>query len=85
MPTGTRVFELARPAARWDPAAPDESTAFYLDRLDRLAQRFEPFFETPAQHRLVFSPEDLFGFDPAGVRLVVHERAPETVEDDVPF
>jgi DNA polymerase elongation subunit (family B) len=85
VPSGTRVFELARPASGWDPAAPDESTAFYLDRLDRLALRFEPFFETPAQHRLVFSPEDLFGFDPAGVRLVVQERAPETVEDDVPF
>ena len=84
-PTGGRVFELARPAAAWDPAAPDESTAFYLDRLDALARRFEPFFETPSQHRLVFSPEDLFGFDPAGVRLVVAERAPETVEDDVPF
>ena len=84
-PTGGRVFELARPAAAWDPAAPDESAAFYLDRLDALARRFEPFFETPAQHRLVFSPEDLFGFDPAAVRLVVAERAPEEVEDDVPF
>ncbi len=84
-PTGTRVFELARAATLWRPDAPDESTPFYLDRLDQLARRFEPFFETPAQHRLVFSPEDLFGFDPTGVRLVVHERAPETVEDDVPF
>ncbi len=82
---GTRVFELARAAALWDPAAPDESTPFYLDRLDQLARRFEPFFETAAQHRLVFSPEDLFGFDAAAVRLVVHERAPESVEDDVPF
>ena len=85
LPTGGRVFELARAAALWRPGAPDESTPFYLDRLDQLARRFEPFFEMPAQHRLVFSPEDLFGFDPAGVRLVVHERAPETVEDDVPF
>ncbi len=83
--TGTRVFELARHAALWDPAAPDESTAFYLDRLDQLTLRFSPFFETPAQHRLVFSPEDLFGFDPSAVRLVVAERAPESVEDDVPF
>ena len=80
-----RVFEAARPAHEWDAAAPDESTAFYLDRLDQLAGRFEPFFETPAQFRLVFSEEDLFGFDPSAVRLVVRERNPEEVEDDVPF
>ena len=65
--------------------APDESTAFYLDRLDQLAARFEPFFETPAQFRLVFSEEDLFGFDAEAVRLVVRERDPSEVEDDVPF
>ena len=82
---GGRVFEAARPALDWNAAAPDESTAFYLDRLDQLAGRFEPFFETPAQFRLVFSEEDLFGFDASAVRLVVRERDPEEVEDDVPF
>ena len=82
---GGRVFEAAKPAGAWDPTAPDESTAFYLDRLDQLAGRFEPFFETPAQFRLVFSEEDLFGFDPSGVRLVVRERDPGEVADDVPF
>lgn len=82
---GGRVFETARPADAWDAREPDESTPFYLDRLDQLAARFEPFFETAAQFRLVFSEEDLFGFDPSGVRLVVRERDPEEVEDDVPF
>ncbi|MEM8559843.1 MAG: DNA polymerase domain-containing protein, partial [Bacteroidota bacterium] len=82
---GGRVFEAARLADAWDPEAPDESTPFYLDRLDQLAARFAPFFETEAQFRLVFSEEDLFGFDPSGVRLVVRERDPEEVEDDVPF
>ena len=82
---GGRVFEAARASAHWDPSAPDESTAFYLDRLDQLAARFAPFFETEAQFRLVFSEEDLFGFDPSGVRLVVRERDPGEVEDDVPF
>ena len=82
---GGRVFEAARASDHWDPDAPDEATGFYLDRLDQLAGRFEPFFETPAQFRLVFSEEDLFGFDPAGVRLVVRERDPDEVEDDVPF
>ena len=82
---GGRVFEAARRAEAWDPEAPDESTPFYLDRLDQLAARFEPFFETEAQFRLVFSEEDLFGFDPSAVRLVVREREPEELEDDVPF
>ena len=82
---GGRVFEAAKAADLWDPAAPDESTAFYLDRLDQLAARFAPFFETDAQFRLVFSEEDLFGFDPSGIRLVVTERQPEELEDDVPF
>jgi len=82
---GGRVFEAAKPADAWDPATPDESTAFYLDRLDQLAARFAPFFETDAQFRLVFSEEDLFGFDPSAIRLVVRERDPGEVEDDVPF
>ena len=82
---GGRVFEAAKAADHWDPAAPDESTAFYLDRLDQLAARFAPFFETERQFRLVFSEEDLFGFDPSGVRLIVTEREPDEVEDDVPF
>ncbi|WP_420456956.1 DNA polymerase domain-containing protein [Rubrivirga sp.] len=82
---GGRVFEAAAPASAWEQGRPDESTAFYLDRLDQLAARFEPFFETPAQFRLVFSEEDLFGFDASAVRLVVRERDPDEVEDDVPF
>ena len=82
---GGRVFEAAKAADHWRPEAPDESTAFYLDRLDQLTARLAPFFETERQFRLVFSEEDLFGFDPSGVRLVVTEREPDEVEDDVPF
>ncbi len=82
---GGRVFEAARAADHWRPEAPDESTSFYLDRLDQLTARLAPFFETERQFRLVFSEEDLFGFDPSGVRLVVRERQPDEVEDDVPF
>ena len=82
---GGRAFEAARLAARWDPAAPDEDTAAYVDRLDQVASKFLPFFESESQFRLVFSEEDLFGFDASGIRLRVTERAPEEVEDDVPF
>ncbi len=86
--TGTSAnvtaFESARLADDWDPADPDENTAYYLKRLDEFAAKFAPFF---AEHdfRLVFSPEDLFGFDAAGITLRRTERAPDEVEDDVPF
>ena len=83
--TSAPSFEQARLAEKWDPAAPDENTAVYLARLDQLARRFEPFFESDHHFRLVFSPEDLFGFSPAGIRLQRTERAPEDLEDDVPF
>ncbi len=82
---GGRAFEAARLARAWDPADPDEDSAFYLDRLDQFASKFGPFFETPAMHRLVFSEEDLFGFDASAVRLAVRERDPAEAEDDVPF
>jgi DNA polymerase elongation subunit (family B) len=82
---GARGFEAARWADEWDPSAPDESTPYYLDRLDQFARKFEGFFATEHDFRLVFSVEDLFGFDPSRLRLKVEERQPEDVEDDVPF
>ena len=86
--TGTTAnvtaFENARLADAWDPADPDENTAYYLKRLDEFAAKFAPFFPEH-DFRLVFSPEDLFGFDPSGIALQRTERAPEEVEDDVPF
>jgi len=86
--TGTSAhvtsFENCRPAEAWDPDNPDENAAYYLKRLDEFARKFEPFF---GEHdfRLIFSPEDLFGFSPAGIRILRHERTPSDVEDDVPF
>ncbi len=82
---GVTAFENARLANAWDPAAPDENTAYYLKRLDEFAAKFATFFASDHDFRLVFSPEDLFGFDPTGIALQRTERAPEEVEDDVPF
>ncbi|GAB5520748.1 MAG: DNA polymerase domain-containing protein [Rhodothermales bacterium] len=86
--TGTTAnvvaFEAARLADDWDAETPDENTAYYLKRLDEFARKFEPFF-SEHDFRLVFSPEDLFGFSPAGIRLRVDEQLPDEVEDDVPF
>ncbi len=77
-------FENCRLADEWDPATPDENTAYYVKRLDEFARKFEPFF---AEHdfRLIFSPEDLFGFSPEGIRVLRQERSPDEVEDEVPF
>ena len=66
-PTVT-TFDNARLAEAWDPALPDENTAFYLKRLDECARRFAPFF-TAQDFARVFAPEDLFGFSPAGIRV----------------
>lgn len=84
--TGSNVtaFENARFAEEWDPARPDENTAYYLKRLDEFAAKFEPFF-SDHDFRLIFSPEDLFGFSPKGIRLKIEEREIETLEGEVPF
>ncbi len=77
-------FELARPVDSWNPEQPDENTAYYIKRLDEFARKFEPFF-SESDFRLIFSPEDLFGFDPAGIKVLSHYTAPRHLETDVPF
>jgi DNA polymerase elongation subunit (family B) len=62
------TFDNARLAEAWNPAIPDENTAYYLKRLDECAHRFAPFF-TAQDFAQVFAPEDLFGFSPAGIRV----------------
>jgi DNA polymerase elongation subunit (family B) len=86
--TGTTAnvtsFENSRLAAAWDPANPDENTAYYLKRLDEFARKFDAFF-TEHDFRLIFSPEDLFGFSPEGIQILRQERRPSDVEDEIPF
>ncbi|MEX0821282.1 MAG: DNA polymerase domain-containing protein [Rhodothermales bacterium] len=74
-PTVT-TFENCRLADEWDAGSPDENTAYYLKRLDEFARKFETFF-LPHDFRLVFSPEDMFGFSARDVALQSHERAIE--------
>jgi len=81
------AFENCKLAADWDPDDPDENTAYYLKRLDEFTGKFEPFF-SEHDFRLVFSPEDLFGFSADGIEILEHhydgslDQAPE---DEVPF
>ncbi len=71
--TASPAFESARPAREWDHAHPDENTSYYLRRLDEFAGKFEPFFRKK-DFRSIFSPEDLFGFDAAGIRIQSRSR-----------
>jgi DNA polymerase elongation subunit (family B) len=81
------AFENCKLARDWDPGDPDENTAYYLKRLDEFTGKFEPFF-SEHDFRLVFSPEDLFGFTPDGIEIRErhHEGSldPEP-DDEVPF
>ena len=81
------AFENCKLARHWDPDDPDENTAYYLKRLDEFTGKFEPFFNEP-DFRLVFSPEDLFGFTPDGIEIREHHHdgslAPKP-DDEVPF
>ena len=81
------AFENCKLARHWDPDDPDENTAYYLKRLDEFTGKFEPFFDEP-DFRLVFSPEDLFGFTPDGIEIREHHHDgaldPEP-DDEVPF
>ena len=81
------AFKHCELAEAWDPENPDENTAYYLKRLNEFARKFEPFF-TDADFRLVFSPEDLFGFSADGIEIqrTEHEAdVPTDVDEEVPF
>ena len=75
-----RTFEQCTPVEEWNPNFPDANVPYYLRRLDEFAGKFEEFLD-PRGFRAVFSPEDLFPFDPAGISLVVREVAPEEGRD----
>ena len=81
------AFRHCRRAEAWTPDAPDENTAYYLKRLDEFAKKFEPFF-SEHDFRLVFSPEDLFGFSAEGIEIRQTEHEPDMrtePDEEVPF
>jgi DNA polymerase elongation subunit (family B) len=81
------AFKHCALAADWDPDHPDENTAYYLKRLNEFATKFEPFF-TEEDFRLVFSPEDIFGFSADGIEIQTVEHEPDVPmgdQDEVPF
>ncbi len=83
------AFKHCALAADWNPNDPDENTAYYLKRLNEFATKFEPFF-TEEDFRLVFSPEDMFGFSADGIEILERELEPdhptsEDEQEEVPF
>lgn len=63
------AFDNARFANAWDPAQPDENTAFYLKRLDEFARKFTPFFQ-PEDFQQIFGPRGLFPFRADGIEIL---------------
>ena len=79
----TKGFENCKLAEQWDVNFPDENSAYYLRRLDEFASKFEMFF-TPSDFRAIFSLEDLFGFDPNGIRITTQpvKSVPEEKDEE---
>jgi len=69
------AFDNARFAEAWDPAQPDENTAFYLKRLDEFARKFTPFFR-PEDFQQIFGPAGLFPFNAADMTILTAYRTP---------
>ncbi|MFB6280030.1 MAG: DNA polymerase domain-containing protein, partial [Salinibacter sp.] len=80
------AFKHCKLADEWDPDDPDENTAYYLKRLDEFADKFDLFFDEH-DFRLVFSPEDLFGFSAEGIDIqtIEHESDDVDHQEEVPF
>ncbi len=77
------AFKHCKLAAEWDPNDPDENTAYYLKRLGEFARKFEPFF-SEEDFRLVFSPEDMFGFSADGIEIQTVEHEADHPDADQP-
>ena len=71
---GTRILDNCKLAEEWQVNFPDENSAYYVERLNECSRKFEVFFE-PEDFKRVFSPDDLFGFNPDDIQLL----KPQTV------
>lgn len=74
------TFDHARLAEGWDPASPDENTAYYLKRLDECTRRFTTFF-TADDFQRIFTADGLFRFSAIGMSVCTHVRAHTTTVD----
>lgn len=77
-------YECAELIDNWDSNHPNENTAYYLRRLDEFAQKLEPFFKQ-YDFRLIFSPEDMFGFDSSNITLKSSSKIPVIDSTQLPI
>ncbi|MGE5314555.1 MAG: DNA polymerase domain-containing protein [Acidobacteriota bacterium] len=63
------LLKNVKEAHLWDENFPDENTAYYLRRLDECAEKFAVFFQEK-DFKKIFTSDDLFGFDAAGVAIL---------------
>ncbi len=73
-------FENAKEASEWDQNFPDENVEYYLKRLEEFSKKFEVFF-SEEDFKLIFSSEDLFGFDPSRISIVT-QKVPAELRDE---
>ncbi len=69
------AFECAKDASEWSRTNPDENTEYYVRRLNEFASKFQPFFKE-SEFKLIFSPEDLFGFSSNDIRVQTISHPP---------
>jgi DNA polymerase elongation subunit (family B) len=76
------VGDRAKHVRMYNDSLADEDTEYYLERLQKFADKFEAFFEGP-DFRKVFSPDDgLFGFDASGIEIKRAQARPPLSESE---
>ena len=83
--TGTdpnpRGTENCKAAEEWDPNFPDENAAYYVRRLNEFSEKFRPFFQ-PQDFRAIFSADDLFPFNAAGIMLIISDVSADSAPEE---
>lgn len=69
------MADMSRLAEFWDPAAPDENSEHYLDRLRQSLERYRPLV-SERDFSLIFGEEGLFSFNDAEIEPVRISFAP---------
>ncbi|MBI5463328.1 MAG: hypothetical protein HY966_00065 [Ignavibacteriales bacterium] len=70
------LADYSKLSEQWDSAQPDENTAYYIQRLNEVSQRFRDLF-SPEEFAKIFSTDSLFDFDPTGISILRHKVTSE--------
>ena len=76
---GTTLARSSRLIDEWDPAQPDENTAYYLARLQEAIGKFQEFFD-PAAFEQIFTLDEMFNFSNEGIHILNRKIVQETID-----